>query len=181
MRRWDDRRDTHEVKGHEFEPTDSMGAPVVRFFFWPRAQPLLNEPQASLVHVLATIMAAILFTSEAVRTGVLDSSLQYAGSAKSSAPRDAKAHGKIQELPVYSIPSEIEGRRYLLSWPTTRALQLVACVRAAGIDGQMGGTARPGPGTPRHGTTRHGTPGHEKTFVPCRAAQRAGLEAQARH
>ena len=49
------------------------------------------------------------------------------------------------------------------------------------IDGQMGGTARPGPGTPRHGTTRHGTPGHEKTFVPCRAAQRAGLEAQARH
>ena len=49
------------------------------------------------------------------------------------------------------------------------------------IDGQMGGTARPGPGTPRHGTIRHGTPGHEKTFVPCRAAQRAGLEAQARH
>ena len=49
------------------------------------------------------------------------------------------------------------------------------------IDGQMGGTARPGPGTPRHGTTRHGTPGHEKTFVPCHATQRAGLEAQARH
>ena len=45
----------------------------------------------------------------------------------------------------------------------------------------MGGTARPGPSTPRHGMPGHGTPGHEKTFVPCRVAQRAGLEAQAQH
>ena len=74
------------LKATSSNPTDdSMGAPVVPFFFWPRAQPVLNEPQAFLVHVLATIMAAILFTSEAVRTGVLDSSLPYLGGIKSSA------------------------------------------------------------------------------------------------
>ena len=99
MRRWDDRRDSHEAKGHEFEPHRRQhGGSRGSIFFWPRAQPVLNEPQAFLVHVLATIMAAILFTSEAVRTGVLDSSLQYAGTVKSPALRDAKATGASRLL-----------------------------------------------------------------------------------